>query len=283
LVGPRLQGGRVEEYCRSSPPAFPLQWQGDEVPERLAGGQIVLRREQAVIGREVQFDAKRHRLPQQCRPHRPGRGRQDRSLEERPDMCAIARSGTLERGRHSGRLAHVPIGPGVEFPTGTVEVARQEPACVAAHQRVEADGYQTSQVIDHHVVGQRRQVPDVAVVPPAVLRGWVPTFLSRLGVLPAQGVHVVTADEQAPEEPHFCFPGGPVRHLREGVWRAAGFEESRGHTRDGRGLDRRRQGCLQLGDPSLEPPDLVAEPHDLSPAGVEFSSLALRVDHPSML
>ena len=283
MVGPRLQGARVDEYRRPSPPAFTLQRQGDEVPERLARGQIVLRREQAVIGGQVQFDAKRHRLSQQCRPQRPGRCRGDGGLEERPDMCAVARPGTFERGRYPGRLAYVPIGSGVELPTGAVEVAGQQPARVAAHQGVEANGDQTSQVLDQDGVGQGQQVPDVAPMPPAVLRRRPPTFPSRLLVLPAQGVHVVTADEQAPVEPHFCFPGRPVRHLRNGVGRPAGLEQSREDSRDRRGLDRRRRGCLQLGDPSLHPLDLVAKSHDLSPPGVDFSSLALRVDHPTML
>ena len=118
-------------------------------------------------------------------------------------MGALARSRALQGHRDPGSLGCVDKRARVEGPGRAVEVARQEPAGVVAHEWVQTDVHPTRQVRLDDPVGQ----PYVrTALSPGVGRtaddGGAPSRLPVARVLPPGGVDVVASGEQRPEQRH---------------------------------------------------------------------------------
>jgi len=154
LVRPWLKGRRVQEHGCATLPAATLKWKGDEVAER-AFGQEVLRGEEAIVAGKIQLGPCCHRLAEQARAQRPGRGRRHRSDKEDPHVRAVARAGTLHRGGHPAGRAGVQVGQRVQRPGAAVEVAGQQLAGVSRKQGVQSDGRLARQVPSDDLIGQR--------------------------------------------------------------------------------------------------------------------------------
>jgi hypothetical protein len=98
LILVRLEGGQVEEECRSVPPGPAVQRRGDQISHS-AGRQHILGREQPVVAGQVHLPAQRHRLAQQAGAQAARYLCWDWAGEEHPGMRADPGPGDLQRRR----------------------------------------------------------------------------------------------------------------------------------------------------------------------------------------
>lgn len=225
-----------------------MERKGDEVPERALRHEV-LGGEEPVVADEVELGPDGHGLSQQVDTDPPGRRGRDRAGEEHPHVAAVAGAGPLQRGRDAGRPGGVEIGQGVEDPTGTVEVAHQQPARIAPEQRVEPGVDRAGQVPLSDLIGEGQVLPVRATgVAPSTGYGGSPTAFACPLVLPAQGVHVIAPAEQRPKQRHFRRTGRrPVNPRR---CRGRGL---RLNTKQGR----RPPGRLHFAGPAIQAEQLA--------------------------
>jgi hypothetical protein len=97
------------------------------------------------------------------------------------------------------------------LPCFLVEINREKPAGLILQQRINADGVISNEVPTHYLVGQRSELPSLAVnllavlvfgakvgLPVPICLGHVPA--SPVGVLPANCINVIAPVEKAPEQ-----------------------------------------------------------------------------------
>ena len=119
------------------PLRLPLKWQRNQVAKTTLGNGG-LRREESVVRPKAHSQRLRHRVRNERASKIARKLGIDRLLEEKPDMRAVSRSGSLHSRMQAEASARISVQRRFALPTFFIEVGNQHPRRAVSQQHVHA-------------------------------------------------------------------------------------------------------------------------------------------------